>query len=72
MLLYVAQPPHTFSAGLLAHAQRALAVATTGTTHDVDKKLQHVSLQVSSGIIQVLSAYLPLVRRSGGLYNHSC
>ena len=58
MLLCVAQAV-AFSAGLLAHAQRALAVATTDNTHDVEKQLQRKSLQVSHRIIHVLVACLP-------------
>ena len=58
MLLYIGQAA-TFSAGLLAHAQRALAVATTDSAHDVEKQLQHVSLQVNKKIIHVLAACLP-------------
>lgn len=43
-----------FSAGLLAHAQRALAVATIGTTDNVEKQLQRVSLQVSCRAVHVI------------------
>ena len=59
-----------FSAGLLAHAQRALAVATIGNTHDCEKQLQRVSLQVSCTTIHVLIAYLPLLQHSGDLCDH--
>lgn len=41
------------SAGLLVHAQRALAVATSGSTHAVEEQLQRVSMQVSCKIILV-------------------
>ena len=42
------------SAGLLAHAQRALAVATTGSTHSVEDQLQHVSMQVKALALRLL------------------
>lgn len=52
----------TFSAGLFSHAQRALAVATTDSAHDVEKQLQHVSLQVNKRIMHVLAACLPFLQ----------
>ncbi|KAL3145854.1 hypothetical protein ABBQ38_015223 [Trebouxia sp. C0009 RCD-2024] len=36
------------SSGLLAHAQRALAVATAGRAHGVEEQLQHLSMQVEA------------------------
>ena len=42
-----------FSAGLLVHAQRALAVATSGSTHVIEEQLQRLSMQVSFRFICV-------------------
>ena len=53
-----------FSAGLLAHAQRALAVATTDNTRNAEKQLQCWSLQVSHVIIPAV-VYLHLLQHSG-------